>query len=340
MRNKDDRIHKNKLKTMCQTRWVERHTSMKDFDTMYCPLIECLDAIANNDGGHWGAKTITETNGLLFNITTPSFIAAFKTNLYFFGYTKHMSINLQGSTMDVISAYRDIKATKIVIHDIRSDPEKEFKPVYDSMLKMADIAGKSGLPGQQTLRNNIEASTSEEYWRRGIFVPFLDHLISEFEERFGQLSQDAILGLNLLPNEVGSLKPEDEAAIISHYKDDLSSPNTVVQELHRWKALWNGQPDIPTTLAETLQSSQFSTKSYPNISTILHILSITPVTFASTERANSALKYIKTSKRLMMGPDRLNALLLLYVHRDITINHDTIVDLYASRCLGSAPTKE
>ena len=74
------------------------------------------------------------------------------------------------------------------------------------------------------------------------------------------------------------------------------------QELHRWKALWNGQPDIPTTLAETLQSSQFSTTSYPNISTILHILSITPVTVASTERANSALKH---TKRSMMGPDRL-----------------------------------
>ena len=138
------------------------------YDTMYCPLIECLDAIANNDGGHWGAKTITEANGLLFNITTPSFIAAFKTNLYFFGYTKHMSINLQGSTMDVISAYRDIKATKIVIHDIRSDPEKEFKPVYDSMLKMADIADYpfhedvDDKPYEITLKRRHQRNTGEE----------------------------------------------------------------------------------------------------------------------------------------------------------------------------------
>ena len=42
-------------------------------------------------------------------------------------------------------------------------------------------------------------------------------------------------------------------------------------------------------------------------------------------RANSALKHIKRST---MGQERLNALLLLYTYKDITLNYET-VDLYS-----------
>ena len=31
-----------------------------------------------------------------------------------------------------------------------------------------------------------------------------------------------------------------------------------------------------------------------------------------------------------MGEDRLNALLLLYVHRDIDLDYDKIIDMYAT----------
>ena len=32
-----------------------------------------------------------------------------------------------------------------------------------------------------------------------------------------------------------------------------------------------------------------------------------------------------------MGQDRLNALLLLYVHKDIVLDYEAVIDLYASR---------
>ena len=51
---------------------------------------------------------------------------------------------------------------------------------------------------------------------------------------------------------------------------------------------------------------------------------------STTERANSALKFIKSDRRSTMGQDLLNSLLLLYVHKDIQLNYDAVVDLYAS----------
>ena len=45
-----------------------------------------------------------------------------------------------------------------------------------------------------------------------------DHLIAEFEERFSQLTQGAVLGLHLLPTKVNKLTPHDEAEIATYFK--------------------------------------------------------------------------------------------------------------------------
>ena len=34
----------------------------------------------------------------------------------------------------------------------------------------------------------------------------------------------------------------------------------------------------------------------------------------------------------MMGEERLNALSLVYIHRDIFLDYDKIIDIYASKC--------
>ena len=162
-------------------------------------------------------------------------------------------------------------------------------------------------------------------------MPFLDHLIRAFSDRFTQLNEDAMRGFQLLPKNAAAITPEDAAKICERFNSDLPSAKTFMQEIRRWKIYWSDQPNAPSTLQATLASPLYSPKSYPNISTVLHVLSVTPVTSASTERANSALKFVKSDRRLTMGQDRLNSLLLLYIHQDIKLDYDAIVDTYACR---------
>lgn len=86
---------------------------------------------------------------------------------------------------------------------------------------------------------------------------------------------------------------------------------------------------LPTTLVECLQTTNYS--SFPNVVTMLKMLLITPVTSASVERSNSALRFVKSNSRSMMGEDRLNALLLLFIHKDIQLDYGKIVDVFANR---------
>ena len=83
------------------------------------------------------------------------------------------------------------------------------------------------------------------------------------------------------------------------------------QEIRRWKLLWSDINPLPISLTAIMASDMYSHEAYPNISTIFHILSVTPVTSAGVERVNSALKLIKNDRRSSIGQERLNALLML-----------------------------
>jgi len=58
---------------------------------------------------------------------------------------------------------------------------------------------------------------------------------------------------------------------------------------------------------------------------------VTPVTAASVERSNSTLRYVKNSYRSSFGEERLNALLLLFIHEDILLDYTRVVDIFARR---------
>ena len=58
---------------------------------------------------------------------------------------------------------------------------------------------------------------------------------------------------------------------------------------------------------------------------------IAPVTSATVKRSNSSLRFVKSGFRSTMREDRLNALLLLFIRKDIALNYNAIIDDYAKR---------
>ena len=60
---------------------------------------------------------------------------------------------------------------------------------------------------------------------------------------------------------------------------------------------------------------------------------VVPVSTAATERSHSGLQIVKTKLQSTMGQQRLNALMLLYIQKDIQINYPKIINIYANRYL-------
>ena len=87
-------------------------------------------------------------------------------------------------------------------------------------------------------------------------------------------------------------------------------------------------------LRDTLKQLSFhelSEKLYPNIVVILRVLLTIPAISANVDRANSALKFVKNVYRSKISEDRLNSLILMYILKEIKLDYNDIIDMYA-RC--------
>ena len=154
-------------------------------------------------------------------------------------------------------------------------------------------------------------------------------MISELGSRFTDMSHASAQGLLLLPKHCQSLTPHHKAAILKAYAPDLPDASTFEAEIRRWKRKWEyaGAATLPTSVTETLGA--VNAVAYPYIISILRLLLIIPVTTATVERANSAIKLIKTDLRSTMAQDRLNALVLMFVHKDLSVNLERAIDSFA-----------
>ena len=174
-------------------------------------------------------------------------------------------------------------------------------------------------------------STASEYYKRAVYIPFLDSMVSEVSSRFGTLARQAVRALHLIPSNLAALNEESIDMIFTYYKDDLMSPSTFKQEVTLWKHLWDNQDNKPTDIVSTLSDQNCDCLMYPNIHKILSLMALVAVTSSSVERANSSMKFIKNKLRSTMSEDRFNALVLMYIHKDIYIDVDQIIDMFARK---------
>ena len=270
---------------------------------------------------NWSTKSVTEASGLLAGLTTSSFILACVCASYLFGFTKSLSVMLQGTRMDVVRAYEQISLVTDELKAVRDKVDEEFDSLFTAAEQMAGMAGiVIGMPRichRQTLCNNItaEEGSPKVYWKRAIFIPSLDGLITQLSDRFSSGSCQAVRGLCLLPQNLSQCSNDRVDDIIEYYGPDMPSPASAKQEIRLWKRYWadHRKKDMPATLSTTIKG--INHKQFPSIYAVRHILLLLPVTSAEVEGAHSGLMLIKTNLHNTVGEDRLNALLLLYYHK-------------------------
>ena len=93
---------------------------------------------------------------------------------------------------------------------------------------------------------------------------------------------------------------------------------------HKWQAI--DVADRPRTVLSALNHCT----AYPNVSLLLQLLATIPVTTAEAERLFSKLERTLTAIRNTMDEQRLEALILLQVHRSDIPTVDAVIDRFAA----------
>ncbi|GBN25518.1 Zinc finger MYM-type protein 1 [Araneus ventricosus] len=182
----------------------------------------------------------------------------------------------------------------------------------------------------QTARNNDLYSTEKEYYRRAVYVPFLDDFCNSLKERFESLKETVASLQHILPEFCTKTDFCSLEAVFNFYEDDLSHKEVVQSEFMLWKEKWSQEKseNLPKTAIGSLEKC-FKTF-FPNIYILMKLLAVLPVSVATVERSFSSLRRLKTYLRNTTSESSLNGRALLSIHRDIKISAEEVLDKFAS----------
>ncbi|KAL4153318.1 hypothetical protein QTP88_001151 [Uroleucon formosanum] len=299
---KEDGCHSNeeKLKRLCPTRWVDRHSSV---ETNY----DFLPVIVNRTSE--------------FNISLSVIIKLFQ-------YTKPLSVYLQKKNIDLVEAINHINTILNDLMNIRENAKIVFSDLFKNLIKRSnemDIEIKiPRLAKRQKHRNNFSTENPEDYFRVSIFIPFIDSIIQQLNDRFNN-HKEIISGFQVLINPCAK---SDLHHLVKYYQEDVESYEKVVSEVDLWHRYLNTNNIKPQNALDALLicNQDF----YPNIYNLLHILAVLPVTSCESERSFSSLKRIKTYLRNSTSETRLNGLAVLNIHREVPVTEDEVIEVLAS----------
>lgn len=248
--------------------------------------------------------------------------------------TLPLSLYLQNPSHDLLSSLGYAKSIMQYLQNIRS---KSFDSYFGEIFKAASVVASKNFGSEtrvprtvnkQTGRENHPFDTPEQYYRRAIFLPCLDKLISELEIRFDE-NDKIFSSIEIILPKWASPEKVDLLDNLKIYFEDNTPDSVIKAEYLLWCQKWKGVEDNlkPKGTMDALVSCDENF--FPNIYKLIKMLCTLPVSTASVERSFSTMKRVKTFLRNRTGHERLTNLALLSVHRNMTINIEEVLDKLA-----------
>ncbi|XP_062170960.1 uncharacterized protein LOC133876724 [Alnus glutinosa] len=187
----------------------------------------------------------------------------------------------------------------------------------------------SRAPGQSHRQDEGSLTTVKHHFRVNIFTAAIDFQLQELKSRFGEQAVELLtLSVALRPKDAYKSFEIDDICKLAEkfYPKDFN-----VQERFCLKfQLEHYKLDVPkhsnfqnmSTLSELCIGLANSEKSkiYPLIDRLIHLVLTLPVSTATTERAFSAMKLIKTRLRSRMEDEFLAYHMVVYIEKEIAKN--------------------
>ncbi|OXA48852.1 Zinc finger MYM-type protein 1 [Folsomia candida] len=296
------------LKYQSNTRWSSKTAAVSALYDQYPEIVDALTEISTSESftSDVNANALSRLRDMLnykflLGITIWNQIL-FQINI--------CNLNLQDKTIDVSIAKKKLNVLKTWLENFK---ETGFQ--------------SSEVLSQQIAENmGIEMSSGFENIRRGRGI----------NPRY--MDRSDALGRNLKEMEIQE-KQKCMQDLCHEYPSDFSGPTFLneVQSLETTISAFNetgrdlaqlGPMDVLNILyANGLASA------YPNCETALRIFLTLPVSVASNERSFSKMKIVKNYLRSTMGQERLNALALISIGREVAddIDFDEVINDFASQ---------
>ncbi|CAM5092934.1 unnamed protein product [Eretmochelys imbricata] len=213
---------------------------------------------------------------------------------------------------------------------LRADDNPHIASLYAEVKCSADaVSVEESLPPTRGRKMNYD--NIDEYDRRNVFIPFLDHVISELQKQVIDCSS-RFLAQFLVPDKLHVLENENTVmALNDAYKVDLSNLDNFKAELQRWHEKWIDIPrdEQPNSILSTLQ--ELMPASYPDLNILPSLLGH-HANQCCFEKHIRVLQTVKTWLKSSLCESQLTELALMYIHQDTDSDVVQILeDFYSSK---------
>ena len=331
------------LVNMCRTRWIERIDGMDRIVELLHLVVATLEDISMNrnspgDGSNWNQNSRNDAQALI-NAITFSFIITVVIVRHILDLTRPLTVRLQKKEMDLLKAKEEILLLKSALRGMQTDLNTRHHALYEEAVTLARrVSVQPSMPRiiqRQVYRNNAPAPTPEDYYRINLTTDFLNHALMQLDSRFEDDVFVCYKGFSVIPSILLATDPiwkDNVREFCDHYRQDIPNyaglPAELLLRERMWKEKKDRREDVPDSIGATLE--QIDKDAYVNIYTMLQILITIPISSASCERSISTLRNLKTYLRNTMVQDRLNGLALMQAHREMELDLEKIVDLFAN----------
>ncbi|KAL5854184.1 hypothetical protein ACOSQ4_003986 [Xanthoceras sorbifolium] len=324
------------------TRWGSHFHSICSLLRLFGSTCVVLQNIIN-DGSNYTQRG--DADAAYDAITSFEFIFILHLMKEIMGFTDILCQALQQKSQDISNAMHLVSTTKALIQNMREDGWESLLKNVNSFCSRyeIDVPNMSDryLMGRGRSSHKKEHITIEHHYRVEIFTATIDSQLQELNNRFSEQAMELLtLSSALDPRDSFKSFNIDNICKLAdkfypmnfteHERDLLSF------ELKHYKLYVSQQQvfqkmstisELCRALAETRSSHHF-----PLIDRLIRLILTLPVSTATTERAFSAMKLVKTGLRNKMDDKFLANYLVVYIEKEIAekFSSESIIDDFMS----------
>ncbi|XP_042912304.2 zinc finger MYM-type protein 1 [Parasteatoda tepidariorum] len=316
-------INAGRIKPLCPTRWIYRHSQINEALKKYDIILKTLEELTskNYDGASGLLNTFLNGTTYLGLIMGKKIIEMLETINKLF----------QGKKNTLSGLCKSIEVMIQGLSDLRS--EENFSKVFEecsAAIQQNDLEELS-LPRQKKPPKRYSGpapshgyNSCEEYYRQQ-FYHMVDTAISGLKSRI--LDQPGVKKQILLENVL--LKFEKSESLNCYPEIDVDALKIELQLFHKNFKV-NCLDDARKALSSTIKEVRCLFKSVENL---VRLLLVCPASSCEAERSFSALRKLKMYLRSTMTQKRLNHVALCYVHKNIldVIDSKKVAQIFISQ---------
>lgn len=312
------RKHIPNIPLFCETRWTAKYKSVRIFKENLIVIIEALLELSLN-----GNINTTQRSSQLYHACTNStFLVCLYIISAYSSMLEPVANNLQGVDQNLLTVRKQITSLVELIKNHRNFAKDNFHNLWENMETCLSELNIELTPPRtvkrQTCRTNIPSDSPESYYRRSIFIPYLDSLITSLEERFPEENDVSYSIFNLAPSSMKKLDQDEYEritnGIFNKYGTFLENYQA---ESATWYHYYKTYKDASESISNVFDALKAAEIFYPSVFRALCIGLIIPATTCTAERSFSTLRKVKTWLRSTMSEGRLDALCMMYIHRNL-----------------------